>query len=96
MTLSIVNFIQNDNPPHEENRGFFQNGANCGRWIKLTLGKHCVGTNIKFCDGTEVADIWAGESINVIGYDSCADQGICRTDPNHLDISSLTIEEIGG
>lgn len=65
--ILIFLFFKHEDPPLVENQGFYKNGANCGRWIKLTIGKHCIGTNLKFCEGTEINDIWTGESKFAIG-----------------------------
>ena len=76
-------------------RGFFNNGLNCGRWVRVTIGDYCNGTNDgamnkPFCrDGSGwVSDQYNGAVLDMIVADSCYDGNAwCRDDPNHLDLA---------
>lgn len=86
-------------------KGAFDNGRNCGRWVKVTIGDYCSGTNDgapgqPFCrNGSWVADKYNGATLTMLVADSCADSNAwCRDDPNHLDLAtdSLNRFRIGG
>ena len=73
--------------------GMFSNGLNCGRWVQVTIGNYCTGTNDgaqnePFCrNGSWVTDQYNGATLNMIVADSCQDGNAwCRDDPNHLDL----------
>jgi len=73
--------------------GMFDNGFNCGRWIRVTLGDICTATpsaaqNQPSCgNGSRVNDAYSGATLNMLVADSCADQNMwCRDDPYHLDL----------
>lgn len=76
-------------------RGFFDNGHNCGRWVKVTMSDNCNGTNDgapnqPFCRGGTgwFADKYDGATLDMIVGDSCYDGNAwCRDDPNHLDLA---------
>lgn len=85
--------------------GVFNNGLNCGRWVQVTIGSNCTGTNDgaanePFCrNGSWVADQYNGATLNMIVADSCQDGNAwCRDDPNHLDLvqSSLNLFALNG
>jgi len=75
--------------------GFFNNGLNCGRWVRVTINDFCNGMNDgamnkPFCrDGTGwAADAYNGATLDMIVGDSCYDGNAwCRDDPNHLDLA---------
>ncbi len=74
--------------------GFFDNGLNCDRWVKVTIGNYCTGTNDgapnePFCrNGSWVADKYNGATLDMLVADSCQDGNAwCRDDPNHLDLA---------
>jgi hypothetical protein len=75
--------------------GFFNNGHNCGRWVHVTIGDYCNGTNDgamnkPFCrDGSGwVSDAYNGAELDMVIADSCYDGNAwCRDDPNHLDLA---------
>ncbi|WP_377268601.1 cellulose binding domain-containing protein [Peterkaempfera sp. SMS 1(5)a] len=74
--------------------GAFDNGLNCGRWVRVTIGDYCTGTNDgalgqAFCrNGSWTQDAYNGATLDMLVADSCADpNGWCRDDPNHLDLS---------
>lgn len=87
-------------------RGFFDNGRNCGRWVRVVIGDYCNGMNDgamnqPFCrDGTGwTSDMYNGAVLNMIVADSCYDGNAwCRDDPNHLDLAhgSLNLFEKDG
>ncbi len=73
--------------------GFFNNGLNCGRWVHITMGANCQGTNDgaqsePFCRGGVgwVDDQFTGAQLDLVVADSCQDGNAwCRDDPYHLD-----------
>jgi hypothetical protein len=75
--------------------GFFNNGLNCGRWVRVIIHDYCNGTNDgamnqPFCrDGDGwVSDEYNGAELYMIVADSCYDGNAwCRDDPNHLDLA---------
>ncbi|MBN1699884.1 MAG: dockerin type I repeat-containing protein [Spirochaetales bacterium] len=75
--------------------GFFDNGKNCGRWVRVTIGDFCNGTNDgamnqPFCRGGSgwTEDAYNGAVLDMIVSDSCYDGNAwCRDDPNHLDLA---------
>jgi hypothetical protein len=85
--------------------GMFDNGLNCGRWVQVTIGDYCTGTNDgapnqPFCrNGSWVTDKYNGATLNMVVADSCQDGNAwCRDDPNHLDLSqnSLNLFSLNG
>ncbi len=83
----------------ESEIGMFDNGQNCDRWVHVSIGNYCTGTNDgapnePFCrDGSWVADQYNGASLDFVVADSCQDGNAwCRDDPYHVDLhqSSLT------
>jgi hypothetical protein len=81
-------------PPDQASRiGAWDNGHNCGRWVKVTIGDYCNGTNDgapgqPFCrNGSWVSDSYDGATLMMLVADSCADANAwCRDDPDHLDL----------
>ncbi|MFD0633316.1 cellulose binding domain-containing protein [Catenulispora yoronensis] len=78
--------------------GMFDNGLNCGRWVKVSIGDYCTGTNDgaqnqPFCrDGSWVADKYNGATLTMLVADSCADSNAwCRDDPYHIDLHTDSI-----
>jgi hypothetical protein len=73
--------------------GLWNNGQNCGRWVHITMGDNCNGTNdgneyLSFCRGGLgwVADQFTGAELDLVVADSCQDENAwCRDDPYHLD-----------
>ena len=85
--------------------GMFDNGLNCGRWVQVTIGNYCTGTNDgapnqPFCrNGSWVADQFNGATLNMIVGDSCDDGNAwCKDDPYHIDLAqaSLNLFQLGG
>jgi hypothetical protein len=73
--------------------GMFDNGLNCDRYVQVTIGEFCTGTNDgapnqPFCrNGSWVADQYDGATLTMVVADSCADSNAwCRDDPYHLDL----------
>ena len=73
--------------------GMFDNGLNCDRYVQVTIGDYCTGTNDgaqnqPFCrNGSWVADQYDGATLTMVVADSCADSNAwCRDDPYHLDL----------
>lgn len=80
--------------------GMFDNGRNCGRWAKVTIGRFCTGVNSgqpgkPFCEGGQwVDDQFSGASLNFIIADSCQDGNRwCRDDTYHTDLSTASLKE---
>ncbi|MDI5971101.1 cellulose-binding protein [Streptomyces sp. SL13] len=76
--------------------GSWQNGLNCGRWVRVNIGDYCDGTNDgawnePFCrdGGGWTADAYNGATLTMLVADSCADPNAwCRQDPGHLDLAT--------
>jgi hypothetical protein len=79
----------------------FNNGLNCGRWVRVVIGDYCNGINDgaqnkAFCrDGTGwVADAYNGAELYLQVADSCHDDNAwCRDDKYHVDISRASINK---
>ncbi len=80
--------------------GEFANGANCGRWVEVTVGPICKGTNDgapgqPFCrgDGAQwVDDAFSGATLNMLVADACGDGNAwCRDSRLHLDLSKPSL-----
>ncbi len=79
--------------PDASDIGLWNNGLNCGRWVHITMGSNCEGTNDgnqdeSFCRGGVgwVPDQFNGAQIDSVVADSCQDENAwCRDDPYHLD-----------
>ncbi len=85
--------------------GMFDNGLNCGRWVQVTIGNYCTGTNDgapnqPFCrNGSWVADQFNGATLDMIVGDSCDDGNAwCKDDPYHVDLAqaSLNLFQLNG
>jgi hypothetical protein len=86
--------------------GFFDNGANCGRYVHVTIGDFCTGINngaadFPFCQGADgwVTDQFTGAELDMVVADSCQDGNAwCRDDAYHLDLAqpSLNLFELNG
>lgn len=67
----------------------FNNGHNCGRWVRVRIGDDCVGgqndgsAGKGFCrGGTWKSDRYTGAMLDMVVADSCGDPNSwCRTDP---------------
>jgi hypothetical protein len=78
--------------------GMFDNGLNCGRFVQVTVGDYCTGTNDgaqneAFCrNGSWVADQFNGATLTFVVADSCADSNAwCRDDPYHVDLAQNSL-----
>ncbi|MBF0443800.1 MAG: hypothetical protein HQK54_17970, partial [Oligoflexales bacterium] len=72
--------------------GTFQNRANCGRMIKVTMGGRCNGS----CNGGQgSADQYTGATQNFIVADECpisnGQNPPCAANPHHLDLSRAAL-----
>ena len=74
--------------------GMWNNGHNCGRWVQVTVGDFCTGTNDgaqnqAFCrNGSWVPDAYNGATLTMLVADSCGDSNAwCRDDPYHIDLA---------
>jgi cellulose binding protein with CBM2 domain len=74
--------------------GLWDNGRNCGRFVRVTIGDYCTGVNDgavnqAFCrNGTWTADRYDDAALTMVVADSCGDSNAwCRDDPYHLDLS---------
>lgn len=83
----------------KEKVGIWDNGRNCGRWIRVKVSKNCVdGFNsgepgIPFCrDGRYEDDAMSGATADFIVADSCQDGNRwCRDDAFHLDLATQSL-----
>jgi hypothetical protein len=81
--------------------GLWENGANCGRWVHVTIGDFCEGMNDgeqdePFCRGGTgwVADQFTGAELDLVVADSCQDGNAwCRDDPYHLDQAEAALNQ---
>jgi hypothetical protein len=80
-------------PSMADKIGLWDNGRNCGRWVRVTIGDYCTGTNDgapnqPFCrNGSWVSDSYDGATLTMLVADSCGDSNAwCRDDPYHLDL----------
>ena len=81
--------------------GAWNNGKNCGRWVRVVLDDDCRGQNDGvagqgFCRGGQgyQADSNNGAEQYFLVVDSCQDPNAwCRDDPFHIDISARGIRQ---
>ena len=80
--------------------GMFDNGLNCGRFVQVSVGDYCTGTNDgaqnePFCrNGSWVADQFNGATLTFVVADSCADSNAwCRDDPFHIDLAQNSLNQ---
>jgi expansin (peptidoglycan-binding protein) len=86
-------------PPSQADRiGLWNNGLNCGRFVKVSIGDYCTGINDgapgqPFCrNGSWVADGYNGATLTMLVADSCGDGNAwCRDDPYHLDLATASL-----
>jgi hypothetical protein len=78
--------------------GLWNNGHNCGRWVRVNISDYCTGVNDgaagqPFCrNGSWVADKYNGATLDMLVADSCGDSNAwCRDDPYHLDLAKDSI-----
>ena len=74
--------------------GIWDNGRNCGRWVRVSISDYCTGVNDgapgqAFCrGGAWVEDEYNGATLDMLVADSCGDpNGWCRDDPYHIDLA---------
>jgi hypothetical protein len=79
-------------------RGMWNNGLNCGRWVRVSVSDFCTGTNDgapgqAFCrNGSWVSDSYSGATLDMVVADSCGDANAwCRDDPYHIDLSKNSL-----
>ncbi|MGI5350293.1 RlpA-like double-psi beta-barrel domain-containing protein [Streptomyces sp. CA-250714] len=77
-----------------ELKGLWDNGRNCGRWVRISLGDYCKGKNsgaagTGICrGGTWTSDRYNGATLDAVVTDSCGDANEwCRSNYEHLDIT---------
>lgn len=88
---------------NEEIKGEFNNGLNCGRWVKVTILEDCVGgpnsgkLGEGFCNepGSSYQDSeFTGAVQYMVVTDACGDNnGWCRDDPFHLDLHTSAVNQ---
>ncbi|MEU8373735.1 cellulose binding domain-containing protein [Micromonospora sp. NPDC048894] len=78
--------------------GLWNNGLNCGRFVRVTIGDYCTGVNDgapgqPFCrNGSWITDAYNGATLTMVVADSCGDGNAwCRDDPYHLDLSTASL-----
>ncbi|MER6463356.1 cellulose binding domain-containing protein [Streptomyces sp. NPDC001228] len=86
-------------------RGVWDNGLNCGRWVRIKLSDYCTVSNggeagAGICKGGEwKADEYNGATLDAVVTDSCGDANEwCRSSKYHLDLShaALSAFTLGG
>ncbi|MFN8076050.1 MAG: cellulose binding domain-containing protein [Kineosporiaceae bacterium] len=89
-------------PEGDPKIGVWNNGKNCGRWIRITMGDRCGNGGVNdgapgagFCHGGSfVSDQYNGATLDFLVADSCGDpNGWCRDDPFHLDLAKDSIDK---
>ena len=85
-------------PADAAKMGIWNNGLNCGRWVRVSVGDFCTGVNDgapnqAFCrNGSWVADSFNGATLDMVVADSCGDANAwCRDDPYHLDLAKASL-----
>ncbi len=80
--------------------GMFDNGLNCDRWVKVTIGNYCTGVNDgapnqPFCrNGSWVSDQYNGATLDMLVADSCDDGNAwCKDDPYHVDLAQASLNQ---
>jgi Cellulose binding domain len=80
--------------------GMFDNGLNCDRWVQVTIGDYCTGTNDgapnePFCrNGSWVSDAYNGATLDFVVADSCDDGNAwCKDDPYHVDLAQASLNQ---
>jgi hypothetical protein len=80
--------------------GMFDNGLNCDRWVQVTIGDNCDGTNTgapgtAFCTpGTLESDQFNGATLDMVVADSCDDGNAwCKDDPYHVDLAQASLNQ---
>lgn len=80
--------------------GRFDNGHNCGRWVRVSIADYCTGINdgqagMPFCrNGSWISDQYNGATLDMLVADSCGDANAwCRDDANHLDLSTNALNQ---
>jgi hypothetical protein len=82
-------------------KGEFNNGFNCGRWVKVTICEDCIGgindgaLGEEFCRGGQwLNDSYSGAELYMIVTDACGDNnGWCRDSRYHLDLHTTSLNE---
>ncbi len=82
--------------------GLYANGRNCGRWIKLTLGDTCDGTNDgamnqPFCRGGTGwhPNAYTGSGVYAVVFDQCTDGNAwCRDSKYHVDLHTSILSHL--
>jgi hypothetical protein len=80
--------------------GMFDNGLNCGRWVQVTIGDNCDGTNSgaagqPFCTpGSLASDQFNGATLDFVVADSCDDDNAwCKDSPYHVDLAQASLNQ---
>lgn len=83
-------------PISDDKVGIYNNGKNCGRWVKVTLGNQCEEKNWGSGCKEEYKDEYSGKSFYAMVVDSCnANEAFCGTDPNALSVSADALKQVG-
>jgi len=85
-------------PSLADKAGRWDNGRNCGRYVQVTIGDLCSGTNDgaagkPFCrNGFWSKDEYNGATLTMVVADGCqAADAWCRDDRDHLGLSSASL-----
>jgi hypothetical protein len=81
--------------------GEFQNGKNCGRWVKVTILDDCKGGSnggdlgeIPCENGTWTSDQYNDAVLYMVVTDACGDNNAwCREIPKHLDLHTSSLNQ---
>ncbi len=81
--------------------GEWDNGRNCGRWIRVSLAQHCRGGSNSGVPGTDYCaggkmqdDESTGATLDFIVADSCQDGNRwCRDDRYHVDLATGSLPQ---
>ncbi|MBO4208663.1 cellulose binding domain-containing protein [Micromonospora echinofusca] len=87
-------------PSMADKIGLWNNGLNCGRYIRVSIGDFCTGLNDgapgqPFCrNGSWVPDAYNGATLTMLVADSCGDGNAwCRDDRYHLDLATASLNQ---
>lgn len=79
--------------------GAWNNGLNCGRWVRVKIGDYCLGAangglpGTGICEGGQwISDEFNGATLDMLVTDSCQDGNVwCRDSQYHLDLRTSSL-----
>ena len=82
----------------QKNKGMWDNGRNCGRWVRVVLSDDCADGSVSGrkdepkCERYQ-SDDYNGATADFVVTDSCQDDNRwCRDYPFHLDLSTASLK----